>query len=180
MGGPPARCPRERVSLQSPHLCEEHAKWDGAKWDHAKWDHAKWDLAKWEPQRLAAVPQCSARGVWCSPAHLCAGPGLAHRQGTPQWALTGILDLHRRNSPSTGETRCVMAPGGMKASAAKWDRAKWDHAKWDLAKWEPQRRCVMAPGGMKAFAAGHARPLSGVLRPSRPSGPSPCGRPAHA
>ena len=170
MGGPPARCPRERVSRQSPHLCEEHAKWDGAKWDGAKWDHAKWDLAKWEPQRLAAVPQCSARGVWCSPAHICAGTGLAHMQGAH-----GGTHLHRRNSPSTGQTRCVMAPGGMKASAAKRDRAKWD-----LAKWEPPRRCVMAPGGMRAFAAGHARPLSGVLRPSRPSEPSPCGRPAHA
>ena len=96
-------------------------------------------------------------GAPLSTAHICAGTGLAHRQGTPQWAHTGILDLHRRNSPSTGQTRCVMAPGGMKASAAKWDRAKWD-----LAKWEPQRRC------------GGARRHEGIRCRSCPAGALRC------
>ena len=101
----------------------------------------------------------SARGPWGAPLPTSA-PGLGSPASvaktlprpasaptdtaSPQRGTHGgthILDLHGRNSPSTGQPRCVMVLAGMKASGA-----------------------------------GHALPLSGTLRPSRPSGPSPCGR----
>ena len=167
MGGPLPDAP-ENESRDSHHICAKNMlSGTGLSGTTLSGTWLSGNHSGWLPCHSALREEY---GAPLSTAHICAGTGLAHMQGTHVGT-----HLHRRNSPSTGETRCVMAPGGMKASAAKWDRVKWD-----LAKWEPQRRCVMAPGGMKAFAAGHARPLSGVLRPSRPSGPSPCGRPAHA